>query len=173
MMNKLVVDLVGRRFGNLTVVRDSGTRNAKREVLWECRCSCGGTALVRTSYLTCGYTTGCGCKRYANGRSPKFISRKGIDRRLERYRRNAKIRDIDWGLTDRAALKMLNGPCYYCGGSPSNGIDRKDSSKSYEESNCVSCCKTCNIAKYTKTVPEFINWIDRVYQHLASSGRIK
>ena len=57
-MNKR--DLVGQRFGKLTVVEDSGQR-AHRSVVWRCRCDCGGEALVTTGKLTGGVTVDCGC----------------------------------------------------------------------------------------------------------------
>ncbi len=60
-------DLVGKRYGNLTVIKDSGQRTpSKGEVLWLCQCDCGNTILVKTSHLeykngTELHTTSCGC----------------------------------------------------------------------------------------------------------------
>lgn len=53
-------DLKGRRFGRLTVVRDSSERSKQREIIWLCQCECGKDALVRTSGLM-GTTKSCGC----------------------------------------------------------------------------------------------------------------
>lgn len=53
-------DLVGKRFGRLEVVRDSGNRKNK-SIVWECKCDCGNTALVTTHHLKSGNTTSCGC----------------------------------------------------------------------------------------------------------------
>lgn len=59
------IDLVGKRFGRLTVIekvrdpnRDPGTDNK-----WKCKCDCGNYACVLTSNLTTGNTNSCGCYR--------------------------------------------------------------------------------------------------------------
>ena len=48
-----------------------------------------------------------------------------------------------------------------------NGIDRVDNSKGYHPENCVPCCKTCNIAKQSMSVEEFLAWARRVIGHAA------
>lgn len=48
-------DLVGKRFGRLTVLEYAGSER------WKCVCDCGGTALVRTNNLILGNTRSCGC----------------------------------------------------------------------------------------------------------------
>lgn len=54
-------ELTGQRFGRLLVRGDSGKRNYKRGILWDCICDCGAEKLVETSQLTCGITSSCGC----------------------------------------------------------------------------------------------------------------
>ena len=53
------VDLTGRRFGKLFVVRRVG-RDGKYQ-WWECRCNCGRIRTIYTARLTCGAMTSCGC----------------------------------------------------------------------------------------------------------------
>jgi hypothetical protein len=53
--------IVGKRFGRLIVTEDSGGRNSKGEVLWNCCCECGNKVTVRTSNLTTSHTRSCGC----------------------------------------------------------------------------------------------------------------
>ena len=53
-------NLVGKKFGKLTVMRDAG-RNQKGSVLWFCHCDCGKTAVTITSLLKSGATKSCGC----------------------------------------------------------------------------------------------------------------
>ena len=50
----------GDRFGRLTTIRPTEKRSAKA-VIWECLCDCGKTVMVRTTSLTSGHTTSCGC----------------------------------------------------------------------------------------------------------------
>lgn len=52
-------ELVGKKFGELTVLEDDGTRR-QHGVAWKCRCSCGNIAHVRTTALTSGTITSCG-----------------------------------------------------------------------------------------------------------------
>lgn len=53
-------DLVGRRFGMLTVLEDSGKRSGT-SILWHCRCDCGGEILAERYRLQNGIVTNCGC----------------------------------------------------------------------------------------------------------------
>lgn len=53
-------DLTGQVFSRLTVVGDSGRRQCMK-VLWECRCSCGGTAFATGQDLIQGKCKSCGC----------------------------------------------------------------------------------------------------------------
>lgn len=53
-------DLTGQVFGRLTVV--SCAENSKGGIArWNCECSCGGSAIVRSNHLKNGHTQSCGC----------------------------------------------------------------------------------------------------------------
>ena len=52
------INLAGKIFGRLTVVRYS--RTLHRGAGWECLCRCGNTTLVRSTSLTTGNTKSCG-----------------------------------------------------------------------------------------------------------------
>jgi hypothetical protein len=56
------VDLTGKTFGRLTCIRPLETTGANG-IMWECSCSCGGTAKVPAKYLTLveNGTRSCGC----------------------------------------------------------------------------------------------------------------
>lgn len=58
-------DLVGRRFGKLTVMERDGV-NKHRQALWKCACSCGNEVTVSTSTLKSGNTKSCGCLTHIN-----------------------------------------------------------------------------------------------------------
>ena len=53
-------DLIGQRFGKLTVVRKTDERKFGN-IIWECVCDCGNICFVPTSYLNVGDTASCGC----------------------------------------------------------------------------------------------------------------
>lgn len=54
------IDLVGRQFGRLTVLKYAGTL-ANRHATWLCRCSCGAERSVAGNNLQSGMSTSCGC----------------------------------------------------------------------------------------------------------------
>lgn len=57
--------LVGKRFGHLTVLHDTGKREY-RSVIWLCQCDCGRTKEVTSNHLNSGRvkTCGTGCPYY-------------------------------------------------------------------------------------------------------------
>ncbi len=60
-------DLVGCRFGRLTVLEKTDQRE-KHYVLWRCRCDCGREILVDTKRLKRGTVRDCGCVPGKNAR---------------------------------------------------------------------------------------------------------
>lgn len=60
-----VPDLVGQRFGKLTVVSFAGFlefgNQGRIGSHWECACDCGNSVKVRTKSLLTGHTKSCGC----------------------------------------------------------------------------------------------------------------
>ena len=43
------LDLIGQRFGRLTVIEKIGTKNSK--VMWKCKCDCGNYTEVITALI--------------------------------------------------------------------------------------------------------------------------
>lgn len=58
-------NLLGQKFGRLTVVRKLEERTKGRKVQWECKCDCGNErkVITTTSHLRSGHTQSCGCYR--------------------------------------------------------------------------------------------------------------
>ena len=75
------IDLTGREFGYLKVVRFAGISD-KKVRKWECKCKCGNIIYVRVADLTSGNTKSCGCLQ-------KEIARKNID--IKKIYENIKI----------------------------------------------------------------------------------
>ena len=64
-MNR-VGSLVGKKFGKLTVISESGFvtgSNGKKRRLYRCLCDCGNYCEIQHQYLAYGDTTSCGCIR--------------------------------------------------------------------------------------------------------------
>lgn len=57
-------DLVGRRFGKLTVIENTGEQK-DRYWVWRCRCDCGTEIFVNTRRLSKGIVSHCGCEKNA------------------------------------------------------------------------------------------------------------
>jgi hypothetical protein len=54
-----MIDLAGRKFGQLTAIRYSGSRESK--VWWLCKCDCGTEKEIRAGSLMAGLSNSCGC----------------------------------------------------------------------------------------------------------------
>lgn len=55
------IEMIGRRFGKLTVIKESPERKSKR-VYWICKCDCGSiTKSIKGTNLRNGTTKSCGC----------------------------------------------------------------------------------------------------------------
>ena len=59
-------DLAGRTFERLTVLKRAPNDPKRSQALWECKCTCGTTVIVRANSLRNGKTKSCGCLRYEN-----------------------------------------------------------------------------------------------------------
>ncbi len=55
-----IIDLTGKRFGRLTVLKQMPRIHGKR-LKWECKCDCGNTKIVNGHELKDGTTQSCGC----------------------------------------------------------------------------------------------------------------
>lgn len=53
-------DIIGIKFGKLTPISVIGS-NKFNKIMHECKCECGNTCNVITTYLVNGHTTSCGC----------------------------------------------------------------------------------------------------------------
>lgn len=56
-----LIDLAGKKYGRLVVIRLADNRNYDGKVLWICQCACGVEKEVVAQYLTSGDTKSCGC----------------------------------------------------------------------------------------------------------------
>lgn len=63
---KNIKNLIGQKFGKLTVLKDSGKRQ-NRSVLWLCQCDCGNYTYVRGVDLKNKHTLSCGKCLFSKG----------------------------------------------------------------------------------------------------------
>ena len=57
---RIPINLIGQKFGKLTVIERDYSR--KRRAYWICKCECGNTTVVASCDLRSGHTQSCGCK---------------------------------------------------------------------------------------------------------------
>lgn len=55
------MNLLGKKFGRLQVLRKVPSHNNSKSIYWLCKCDCGKEVEVRGSALTSGHTKSCGC----------------------------------------------------------------------------------------------------------------
>jgi hypothetical protein len=53
-------DEIGNKYGRLTVIKETGERSAG-SLVYECKCDCGNTTVVRATSLRDGSVRSCGC----------------------------------------------------------------------------------------------------------------
>lgn len=164
----------GRRCGKLTFIRYLNT-DTHGNAVWELQCECGKLTSARAASVVAGHTISCGCAGQFNSRiyDPAVSSARTVWQNT--YHCSMSF-DTFYTLSQEA--------CFYCGREPYrafnaigkrtgayqkefgtflyNGIDRKDSSKSYIEGNMVPCCWDCNRMKGDMAQDKFIEHIKRI-----------
>ncbi len=156
---------VQNRWTVLKFLRRERPRN-----IYLCRCECGTEKEVLSSGSSL-ISKCCGCKRVPNWKKGRKSPVNEIDiysTLRTRYKKDAKIRNLSFELTNEQFKEFIIKPCYYCGADKPQkqmynnwgevkytGIDRVDNTKGYAVENCVPCCGKCNVIKKAVT-PEII-----------------
>lgn len=168
-------DFTGQSFGQLTVIKRLAQKGERTKYL--SKCSCGNKIICDGSKLK--DRVNCGCKR--NKVQPRLpISKVVCNNLFTGYKTNAKNKKLPFRLSKKKFQTMIFGKCHYCGDSPKtlfrkwradegckfNGIDRKDNTLGYIQSNCVSCCKQCNYKKNAQHIDDFIQWVKKIADNL-------
>lgn len=142
-------DIIGQKFGLLTVEKYSHTK--KRRAIWICRCDCGNTKETNSKLLKNGHTSSCGCLKHRKGENnPKY--KHGKNNKTPEY-------SIWIGMKGRCFDKAKKCFAYYGGRgitvcdrwiesyenfladmgerpSKTHSIDRIDVNGNYEPGNC-------------------------------------
>lgn len=122
------IDLTGRRFGRLTVIRRNGTavRGIKTMIkapTWECLCDCGNIVTVVGAELRSGDTVSCGCIHRAL--IENLSKSHGDGTRSSKYYR---LYRIWYGMKERCGNPSEKAYVYY----GERGISVCDEWKNYE-----------------------------------------
>ena len=134
------IDIVGKRFGKLTVIEECKEHDKHNKIVYKCLCDCGNICYKQSSPLRTGRTKSCGClkpgksstKLYNIYHSMKKRCYNRHDPRFERWgKRGIKVCS-EW-LDD-----FMNFYTWAINNGYQEGltIDRIDNDKDYSPDNC-------------------------------------
>ena len=116
------IDMTGKRFGKLTVVRRAKDRQTKRGdgiVMWECLCDCGNTIVTTRQELIKGHKNDCGCSRDYHDIVGKRFGRLVVKRIIPGKVFSSNIHaecQCDCGkITHPTAVSLIKGEIKSCG----------------------------------------------------------
>lgn len=165
-------ELVGKRFGYLTILKQVSSKS--RGTRWLCRCDCGNEKEVDWSNLQSGQTVSCNCGLWKKRMQAESVLSNAL---YVQYVMGAKKRGFLFNLAKEEVKELTTRKCHYCGSEPStllkrprgtllyNGIDRVDNTIGYLASNCVTCCKVCNFMKGTMSHQQFLEHVAKISKY--------
>lgn len=155
MVNK---DIVGKRFGRLVVLDEYRKSTTTRGTDWKCKCDCGNEIFVYRGKLTSGHTSSCGCIVATLGGLSKIKLYSVWANMKDRcYNENNHAYHNYGGKGIRVCEEWLSGFLKFHDWSINNGykegltIERTDSNKNYEPSNCEWITKSENTIRANKS----------------------
>lgn len=163
------IDLTGKRFGDLTVLKYSSTHSNKA-IYWLCRCDCGVEKEVCGNTLKDGETKGCGCRKQKGYKEIRPFQWWSI-------KNGAKTRNLPFEITIEYIWNLYeqqNGKCAISGfpitfsknkKENTASLDRIDNNLGYLPNNIQWVHKWVNLMKLDLTEKEFFGWIKLIYEN--------
>jgi hypothetical protein len=103
------IDLTGKKYGKLTVIKMVTKRSKQGRIIWLCKCLCGHCTLVSGDQLKNKHTTSCGCK------IRKGKNHHNFKHGLSRTKKYARMKRLEYyGITPRDYQIMLKKQNYKC-----------------------------------------------------------
>lgn len=169
-------NLVGKRFGKLTVMAYYGSCKKKWTSYWSCQCDCGKIVLTNRDNLIGGGTTTCGCSIIAKN---SFFWKGHGDIPGTYWRailKGAQVRNLPvtitiehiWSLfiKQKQRCALTNMPLIFGKrGTGTASLDRIDSSKGYIKGNVQWVHKEINMMKQELSDERFCFLCNLVAEH--------
>lgn len=173
-----IKNISGERFGRLLAIKPAGKRGG--EIVWECICDCGNTAIVRGSLLRGGNTLSCGCIhdyiRYMKSNKVRGKDHpRWNDEITDEDRRLRRIRHKDNEFKFAVAKKYGN-KCVLCGTWKDPQVHHLDGFHWCKEGrddidNAVILCKKCHTnfhhfyGRGSNTAEQFYEYENTMYTY--------
>lgn len=168
---------IGKTFGVITVIdvayETYDKEKKSKRTYFNVFCKrCGKTSILRADALIVKGKNGkqerkscklCNADLHKEIANSKYANDRHLRKRLNSIKSNAKHRGYMFNLTKEQVEDLIKGPCFYCGESHCDGIDRIDSTKPYTVDNCVPCCAVCNRMKNKYPLDLFLEKIEKIY----------
>jgi hypothetical protein len=161
-----LVDIQGKRFGRLTVVKRAG-KDKWGSITWLCKCDCGKEKTVHNGSLTSGASNSCGCyqkEQIRRSTRKRFTRKAGVYFEYE-------LLEALW-----TAKKRDNFTCRMCGKTDVTSLEEttkglavhhyypKDDFPEYACClwNLITLCLSCHMTIHNKPT-HYPEWIKNLY----------
>lgn len=95
------LDIIGDKYGLLTVLKSHNLAGSNGVSRWVCRCDCGNEKIVRLGNLRNGHTKSCGCQKDKKGKDNK-IFKHGHNASSKPYKSWCKIKERCFNQEDKS-----------------------------------------------------------------------
>lgn len=178
--NRMGKDIVGKKYGRLTVV--SFSKIIKNHSHWLCKCDCGKIKTIARNNLVSGSTEGCGCFQRRKGLNHPLTKRpykKMPNSYWNQIKKGAKVRGVIFNISKKYAYSIFekqNECCALSGiqlhfSSYDNrydgtvSLDRINSDLGYINGNIQWIHKDINKMKWAFSNDFFIKTCQKIAEH--------
>ena len=89
-------NMIGKKFGKLTVLEESSLNQKNRCIVYKCQCDCGTICYINGNNLRTGHTISCGCiKSQGEYKIAKLLSEHNIPYEKEKTFDSCKFKETD------------------------------------------------------------------------------
>ena len=138
------IDMVGKRYGMLTVINEIPERNKNNHIMYWCKCDCGNFKAILGVSIRQGLTKSCGClhrnkiTKHGMGSTPEYKAWLSMKSRCDNPK-NPRYKD--WGGRGIAYCREWSDFANFIKDmglkpEPSASIERIDNDRGYFKENC-------------------------------------